>query len=42
MEFAGKAQTLARIQRALEAEGVVFIDQNDQEGPGVRLKTPLP
>lgn len=29
--------TLAAIQRALEAAGVIFIEQNG-EGPGVRLK----
>ncbi len=33
--------TLARIQRALEGAGVVFIDQNREGGPGVRLKDPI-
>ncbi|MGK9233407.1 helix-turn-helix domain-containing protein [Inquilinus limosus] len=34
--------TLAAIRRALEAAGVIFIDE-DKEGPGVRLrKTELP
>ncbi len=36
--IAGTAQTMARIQRALEAAGIVFIEQDDKHGPGVRLK----
>lgn len=32
-----KATTLAKVQAALEAAGVIFIDENG-EGPGVRLK----
>jgi len=32
-----KPATLAAIRAALEAAGVLFIDQND-EGPGVRLR----
>lgn len=40
-EISGNAQTLMRIQRALETKGVVFIDQDDMQGPGVRLKKPL-
>jgi transcriptional regulator with XRE-family HTH domain len=40
-ELIGKAQTLARIQRALESKGIVFIDQDEKQGPGVRLKKPL-
>jgi hypothetical protein len=32
---------MARIQRALEALGIEFIDQDDEKGPGVRLKKPL-
>ncbi len=31
-------QTLLRIQRALEADGVVFIDRDKEHGPGVRLR----
>lgn len=38
----GSAQTIWKLQRALEAAGVVFIDQDDKQGPGVRLKKPLP
>ncbi len=41
-ELRGTAQTMARIQRALEAAGIVFIDQDEKNGPGVRLKKPLP
>ena len=32
-----KLQTVATIQAALEATGVIFIDENG-EGPGVRLR----
>jgi len=35
-------QTLLRIQRALEEAGIVFIDQDGNSGPGVRLRDPLP
>ena len=41
-EIRGSAQTIARIQRALEAAGIIFIDQDGSTGPGVRLKKPLP
>jgi transcriptional regulator with XRE-family HTH domain len=41
-EVTGSAQTLSRIQKALESEGVRFIDQDDQGGPGVRLRKTLP
>ena len=34
-------QTLLRIQRALEAAGILFIDQDDEHGPGVRLRKPV-
>ena len=34
-------QTLLRIQRALEAAGVIFIEQDKEQGPGVRLRKPL-
>jgi transcriptional regulator with XRE-family HTH domain len=40
-QVSGNAQTLVRIQRALESKGVEFIDQDDKKGPGVRLKKPL-
>ena len=31
-------ETLAKLQRALEAGGVDFIDDDEEGGPGVRLK----
>ena len=34
--------TLQRIQRALEAAGIVFIEQDEKYGPGVRLKKRRP
>jgi transcriptional regulator with XRE-family HTH domain len=34
----GNALTLLRLQKALEAKGLVFIDQDEKLGPGVRLK----
>ena len=37
----GSAQTMARIQRALESAGIIFIDQDSERGPGVRLRQPL-
>lgn len=40
-ELVGTAQTLGRIQRALELEGIEFIDQDQSKGPGVRLRKPL-
>jgi transcriptional regulator with XRE-family HTH domain len=33
-------ETLTKVQRALEQEGIIFIDQNGG-GPGVRLKDPI-
>jgi transcriptional regulator with XRE-family HTH domain len=40
-QVSGNVQSLVRIQRALESKGVEFIDQDDKQGPGVRLKKPL-
>ena len=40
-DLKGTAQTMASIQRALESKGIIFIDQDDKQGPGVRLKKPL-
>ena len=34
-------RTLRDIKGALEKGGVVFIDQNEESGPGVRLKNPI-
>ncbi len=40
-ELTGTAQTMSRIQKALEAGGVTFIDQEGEQGPGVRLRKPV-
>jgi transcriptional regulator with XRE-family HTH domain len=37
----GSAQTMVRIQRALEKAGVVFEEEDADRGPGVRLRRPL-
>jgi len=34
-------RTLFDLRRALEDAGVVFIDQNEESGPGVRFKDPI-
>lgn len=36
-KYAGNPETLASIRSALEARGVIFVDEND-EGAGVRLR----
>jgi hypothetical protein len=38
LEIAGTAQKMARIQKALDEAGIVFIGG---QGPGVRLREPL-
>ena len=40
-EPTGNIQTLLRIKRALEQAGILFIDQEEALGPGVRLRKPL-
>ncbi len=35
------AENVWKVQQALEDAGVVFIDQNEEGGPGVRLKDPI-
>ncbi len=35
------ASTMERLQTALENAGIFFIDQNENAGPGVRLKDPI-
>ena len=39
-EIRGAADTLWKIQKALEAAGVEFIPEEGGRGPGVRLKAP--
>lgn len=36
----GNAQTIARIEKALETAGIIFINQEGKLGPGVRLRKP--
>ena len=40
-EITGTAKTLVKIQKALEASGIRFIDEADGGGPGLRLIRPL-
>jgi transcriptional regulator with XRE-family HTH domain len=35
------AENVWKVQQALEGAGVVFIDQDEESGPGVRLKDPI-
>jgi len=35
------AENVLKVQQALEDAGVIFIDQNEESGPGVRLKNPI-
>ncbi len=35
------AENVWKVQQALEDAGVIFIDQNEEGGPGVRLKDPI-
>jgi len=37
----GTAENVWKIQTALEQAGVVFTDQKDERGPGVRLRDPI-
>ncbi len=41
-EVRGSARTIWKIQKVLEAAGIIFIDQDEERGPGVRLRKPLP
>ncbi len=34
-------ETLTKIQRAFEQSGVIFIDENEDVGPGVRMRDPI-
>jgi len=40
-EITGTAKTLVKIQKALEASGIRFIEEADGGGPGLRLMRPL-
>lgn len=40
-KFAGDERTIAAIRSALEAAGVIFVEENG-EGPGVRLRKARP
>jgi len=40
-EITGTAKTLVKIQKALEASGIRFIDEADGGGLGLRLMRPL-
>ncbi len=35
------AENVLKVQQAMEDAGIFFIDQNDDVGPGVRLKDPI-
>ena len=37
----GNAETVWKLQRALEDAGIVFINEDDSGGPGVRLRRQL-
>ena len=41
-QITGKASTVERIQKALEDAGIIFIDQDLTNGPGVRLRDRVP
>ena len=36
----GTAENVWKVEQALENEGVVFIDEGNELGPGVRLRQP--
>ena len=38
----GTVETAWRIQGALEKAGIIFIDADESNGPGVRLAKPIP
>ena len=40
-ELTGTVQTLSRIQNALEDAGIIFLNQDEAGGPGVRLRNRL-
>ena len=40
-QLVGTAKTMSKIQKALETAGIIFVDQDEDHGPGVRLRKPL-
>ncbi len=36
-----RSKNLMTIRRVLEDAGVIFIDQNEESGPGVKLRDPI-
>lgn len=40
-QLGGNAETVWKLQRALEEAGIVFINEDDSGGPGVRLRRRL-
>ncbi len=36
-----RTKNLMTLRQVLEDAGVIFIDQNEESGPGVRLKNPI-
>jgi hypothetical protein len=34
-------ESVLKVQQALEDAGIMFIDQNEDAGPGVRLRSPI-
>jgi transcriptional regulator with XRE-family HTH domain len=41
-ELLGTISTIASMKRVLEEDGVIFIEQDETNGPGVRLRERLP
>jgi transcriptional regulator with XRE-family HTH domain len=41
-ELRGSARTIWKLQKTLESAGIVFLDEEGNAGPGVRLRNPLP
>ncbi len=38
---AGLSKNLELVQRTLEEAGIIFIDENEDAGPGIRLRDPI-
>lgn len=41
-ELSGNFSSISRMTRVLEDEGIIFIGQDETNGPGVRLRKRLP